>query len=369
MNAEAIYFNIFLACGMAHLVLTAVMALFARHQVKFLAIAWIMGIFAASFFLIAPYASTEGPHAGVMHPAMLAALLVISFLQSIYPLSIPMPGYLQWGRMWRYALPALVFLSFYALGALVGSRGAVIESFDDVRRNLLTSDLLARLGMLFTSFYYIANIFLLPRRLTHVQYPRYLIAYSVLLGLSAVFFLIIAFNYSTRLIMVYAVIFTLLNSYLCLRTLESLALELPKPVVKEVEKAPSDEELKKSESDFNEANLQRFQRTEFWMQHHVDAWTDYTFNRDVLCSEVGINRQLLLQCLRSQGYNNVHEYINRYRLDELKRRIRRGEISALGDCLDAGFGSMKTVRSCFLKLDGISLDQYIQENAPKKDER
>lgn len=367
MNAEVIYFNIFLACGMVHLVLTAVMALFARHQVKFLAIAWIMGIFAFSFFMVAPYAATEGPHAGILHPAMLAGILVISFLQSIYPLSIPMPGYLQWERMWRYALPALIFLSFYAVGFAMGSKHVIVETFDDFRTNLLTSDLLVRLGMLFTSFYYIANIFLLPRRLTHVQYPRYLIGYSAVLGLSAVYYVTIAFNYHTYLIMIYAVVLTSLNAYLCLRTLESLALELPKPVVKEVEKAPSDEELKKSESDFNEANLQRFQRTEFWMQHHVEAWTEYTFNRDILCSEVGINRQLLLQCLRSQGYNNVHEYINRYRLDELKCRIRQGKVSALGDCLDAGFGSLKTVRSCFLKMDGISLDQYIQENAPKKD--
>lgn len=367
MNSQVIYLNIFLSCGMIHLVLTAVMALFARHQVKYLAIAWIMGIFSSWFFLLAPYASTEGPHAGVMHPAMLAALLVISFLQSIYPLSIPMPGYLQWGRMWRYALPAIVFLGFYAVGFAMGSRHVVVESFTDFRTHLLSGDLLVRLGMLLTSFYYIANIFLLPRRLTHVQFPRYLIGYSTILGLSAVFFLVIAFSYHTYLIMIYAVVFTLLNAYLCMRTLESTARELPRPVVKEVAEAPSDEQLERSEKDFNEKNLQYFQRVEYWMQHHSEAWTEYTFNRDILCTEVGINRQLLLQCLRSQGYNNVHEYINRYRLEELKRRIRRGEISALGDCLDAGFGSLKTVRSCFLKLDDTTLDQYIQENAPKKD--
>ena len=169
MDLQVVFLNIFLSCGMIHLVLTAVMALFARHQVKFLAIAWIMGIFTACFFGIAPYASTEGPHPGILHPAMLAALLAISFLQSIYPLSIPMPGYLQWERMWRYASPAIVFLCFYAIGFAVGSKHVIVESFDDVRSNLLSGDLLVRLGMLFTSFYYIANIFLLPRRLTHVQ--------------------------------------------------------------------------------------------------------------------------------------------------------------------------------------------------------
>ena len=293
MNTEHIYFDIFLACGMIHLVLTAVMGLFARHQVKYLAIAWIMGIFTFCFFLLAPYASSEGPHAGVLHPAMLASLLVVSFLQSIYPLSIPMPGYLQWGRMWRYALPAIVFLLFYLIGFVLGGRPVVIESFADFRANLLSGDLLVRLGMLIASFHYIINIFRLPHRLTHVEYPRYLIGYSSMLGLNTVFFLVVAFDYHTYLIMVYAILFTLLNAYLCLRSLETMALELPKPIITEVDEAPTDEELQKSEADFNEANRQRFQRVEYWMQQHVEQWTEPTFNRDALCREVGINRQLL----------------------------------------------------------------------------
>ena len=365
MSTEFICFCIFLSCGVVHLMLTAVMALFARHQVKYLAIAWIMGLFTLGF-LVTPYASSEEAHPGVLHPAMLASLMVISFLQSIYPLSIPLPGYLQWERMWRYASPAIVLLLFYAVGFALGSKPVVIETFDDIRANLLSSDLLIRLGMLIVSFYYIFNIFYLPRRLSHVEFPHYLIGYSALLGMSAVFFLIIALGYQRYLIMIYGVVFTLLNAYLCLRVLESLALELPKPVVTEVVEAPTDEAIRESEHDFNESNLQYFHRVEFWMQHHSDAWTEFTFNRDTLCREVGVNRQLLLQCLRSQGYNNVHEYINRYRLDELKRRIRQGQITALGDCLDAGFGSLKTVRSCFLKMDGVSLDQYIKDNAPKK---
>ena len=363
MNSEFVYFSIFLGCGIAHLMLTAVMALFARHQVKYLALAWIMGIFTFSFFAVAPYASTEGPHPGILHPAMLTALMVISFLQSIYPLSIPMPGYLQWGRMWKYALPAIVFLFFYAVAFFMGSRQAVIETFDDIRTHMLSSDLLLRLGMLVTSFYYIINIFRLPHRLTHVEYPHYLIGYSLLLGLNTVFFLVIAFDYHTSLIMVYAILFTFLNAYLCFRVLETLAMELPKPIIVEVESAPSDEELKKSEADFNEANRQRFQRMEYWMQKHVDVWTESTFNRDDLCRETGLNRHNMLQTVRSQGYNNVHEYINRYRVDELKRRIRQGSVTSLNECLDVGFGAVKTVRACFLRLDGESLDLYMQRYA------
>ena len=139
-----------------------------------------------------------------------------------------------------------------------------------------------------------------------------------------------------------------------------MALELPKPVITEVTEAPTDEELRKSEHDFNEANRQRFQRVEFWMQQHIDMWTDSSFNRDVLCREVGINRQLLLQSVRSQGYNNLHDFINSYRMAELKRRIQMGSITTPTECMDVGFGTVKTVRSTFLRFESTSLDDYLQ---------
>jgi len=361
MDKQSIYFNIFLSCGMVHLVLAAVMALFARHQVKYLSIAWIIGIFAFALLGVTPYAASAPAQPGVLHPAMLVALLSISYLQSIYPLSIPMPGYLQWERMWKYASPAILLMGLYGIAFVLGSRPVPLYSFSDFLRNLLTGDVLLRLAMLLLSFYYIGNIFRLPHRLTHVDFPHYLVVYSMLLGLSAIFYVVIALNYEIYLMAIYAVIFTLLNAYLCLRTLETTALTLPKPVPEEMTQAPTDEELKKAETDFNEANLQRFQRVEFWMQQNKGMWTEGSFNRDDLCRESGVNRHLLLQCVRSQGYNNVHDYINTYRIVELKRRIARGQISNLSDCLDVGFGTVKTVRSCFEKLEGSTLDDYMKK--------
>lgn len=367
MITAHIALTILLCATTAHFVLTMVMALFARHQVKYLAIAWIMGIFAVSLlFSSTIYTKIVSGQPGILHPLMLMAVMAVSFLQSIYPLSIPMPAYLQWGRMWRYASPALVFILIYLGAMLLGSQPVILHNVQDFRHNLLSGDVLMRLGMLFTSFWYIANIFLLPRRLTHVQYPRYLVGYCMMLGLSVVFYLIIAINYSVLLFMIYFIIFTLLNLYLCFRTLETTALELPKPVITEVQQAPTDEELRKSEEDFNEANRQRFQRVEYWMQKSTERWTDSTFTRDDLCRETGLNRHLLLQSVRSQGYNNVHDYINSYRINELKRRIRIGQATTLTDCLDAGFGAVKTVRSCFLKLEGETLDDYIQQHSPQR---
>lgn len=358
---------VFLCCSVAHFVITAVMALFARHQVKYLSIAWIMGIFATALLLQSSFYEVvaTGEEPGMLHPYALMAVMVISYLQSIYPLSIPMPGFLQWGRMWKYAMPAILLILVYMGAMLLGSRPVIIHSLGDLRQHLLSGDLVARLAMVLVSFWYIFNIFRLPHRLAHVEFPRYLVGYSMMLGLSVIFYLVVAINYDGRLIMLYVIIFTMLNLYLCFRTLETMALELPKPVIEEVKDEPTDDELRKAEEDFNEVNLQRFQRVQYWMQHNVEVWTDSTFNRDNLCRETGINRHLLLQCLRSQGYNNVHDYLSTYRVEELKRRIDRGQTSTLTECLDAGFGAIKTARVCFEKWGGTTLDKYLKIHAKR----
>ena len=71
-------------------------------------------------------------------------------------------------------------------------------------------------------------------------------------------------------------------------------------------------------ADFNEMNQKRYMRVQLWMQNNKEAWKSNRFTRDKLCEETGINRQLMLQCLRSQGHNNIHEYITAYRVEELK---------------------------------------------------
>lgn len=343
------------------------MALLARHQVKYLAMAWIMGIFATAMLTATFFSETvASERPGMLHPYAMMAVMSVSYLQSIYPLSIPMPGFLQWGRMCRYALPAIVLILFYAGIMLAGHRPIILHDVAGFRHNIFCLDVLLRLAMMAVSFYYIINIFRLPRRMAHVRYPRYLVGYSMVLGLSVIFYQVISVSYDVRLMLGYVIIFTLLNLYLCFRVLETMALELPRPVIKEVSEVPADEPSQKAEHDFNEMNLKRFHRLEFWMQHNTGVWTANTFNRDNLCRETGINRHLLLQSLRSQGYNNVHDYINTYRINELKRRIQRGQVSTLTDCLDAGFGTIKTVRACFLKLEGQSLDGYMQQYAPRK---
>lgn len=345
----------------AHLVVSAIMGLYARHKVQYLCLAWVNGIF--GFVLAAVTTISEQiaeGEPGIMHPAMIMPLLCGVYLQSIFPLSIPMPGFLQAKRMIKYARPVIALITVYSVARLMGSNIVIMHTFPEVIQNLLSSDVLLRILALGISIYYIVNIFLLPRRMVHkTDIPSYLIGYCLCLGFSVVFFTIVSILYNPTALMIYIIIFTLLNLYLAFRTLEEMAIHLPQPALIKVQEEPTEDIVEKAEKeDFNEANLLRFKRLEFWMQNHKKEWTDNTFGRDRLCEVVGYNRHLILQCVRSQGYNNVHDYINRYRIEELKQLISRGKITALGEVVDAGFGTIQTARSCFLKMEGITLDEY-----------
>lgn len=362
-----------LACSaMAHLVMTCVMALYARHRVQYLSLAWINGIFSAILIGAAVISGMiPSGQPGILNPLMMIMLVVGCFLQSIYPLSIPMPGYLQWGRMWRYASPAIVLIIIYLLAFLVGENMEEFYTFAEVREHLFSLSMLLRLAAFLLALFYVFNIFMLPRLMVrHPSVPRYLKGYCIVLSFSAVFYLVVCIVYDPTLLMVYVVIFTLLNMYLALRALETMAMTLPHPVIEAVEdlaeetpmaeaEEAADEGDKSEREDFNEANLQRYHRLEAWMQKNRAAWTESTFGRDQLCREVGLNRHLVLQSVRSQGHNNVHEYINRYRIEELKRLILRGEVATVGESVDAGFGTVATARSCFKKMEGIRLDDYM----------
>lgn len=376
MSANVIL--LMLSCSaMAHLVMTCVMALYARHKVQYLSLAWINGIFAAILTGAALVSNliAEG-QPGIMNPLMMIMLVVGCFLQSIYPLSIPMPGYLQWGRMWKYASPAIVLIVIYLLAFLVGENMEEFRTFADVRENLFSLSMLLRLAAFLLSLFYVVNMFLLPRRLVrHPNVPRYMLGYCTVLGLSAVYYMGVCIVFNPIMLMAYIAIFTLLNMYLALRALETMAISLPRPVIERVEETAEEvpavevveeKEIHKKEiEDFNEANLQRYHRLEAWMQKNRAAWTESTFGRDQLCREVGLNRHLVLQSVRSQGHNNVHEYINRYRIEELKRMILRGEVATIGEVVDAGFGTVVTARSCFKKMEGQRLDEFMALHGAK----
>lgn len=349
-------------CATAHLVMASVLAVFARYKIQYLALTWIMAILAVILYALIPFHSYMNGTPGIMHPLMLLCITAVTFLQSIYPLSTPMPAYLQMRRMWAYAMPAIILYTVYGGAMLCGLKPIKYHTWSEMLPHWYSIDLWLRFFAFILTAYYIINILRLPSKLTKMkEIPRFLKGYCTALSLIVVLYYSMSIWYSPKIAITYVVLSALLNLYLGFRTLEGIAIHLPKPVIAVIEKEPVLEPTEQTEQeDFNEANRQRFQRVEYWMQNNRDQWTQTTFNRDVLCEQVGLNRHLLLQCLRSQGFNDTHEYLNTYRYEELRKLIQRGKVRTLSETVDAGFGTVKTARTVFQNMsDGETLDSFL----------
>ena len=281
-----------------------------------------------------------------------------------------MPGFLQMERMLKYAIPA--FIVIIVGWILVHTLGVVTTTLtmDQLLGNVFSIDVLWRLFTLGVGFYYYINIIRLPRILAkRTRIPLYLLVYTAMMGLSGILYLYVSISYSPSILCWWVIGFTLVDMLLVFPELESLAehllhataaLEAERQVTSQI-KVNQQKEIQREE-DFNEMNLMRYNRVQYWMQNNRQSWCSYTFNRDMLCEETGINRQLLLQCLRSQGHNNVHDYLTLYRVEELRRLIKTGALTSVQECDMAGFGSVKTARLAFQRVLGIDLDEYISDH-------
>ena len=58
-------------CATAHYTIAMVLALYARHQVKYLSLAWIMGLFAGLLTIGTIYGQVATAQPGMLHPFML----------------------------------------------------------------------------------------------------------------------------------------------------------------------------------------------------------------------------------------------------------------------------------------------------------
>jgi AraC-like DNA-binding protein len=370
MLTEAIIVTIvFACCAVAHFAGMIITGILAKHRVQYLSLAWMLAIFSVTLFIVAMYGDSVAKGApGILNPYMLLVLVGGIYLQSIYSLGLALPGFLEFRRMLKYASPILLLAIIYMIAIFPAERLTQVYSFQELFTDIMSLDLVLRVMALGLGVYYALNIIILPKRMAQkTTFPMSLIAYTVVLSLSIIIYLYIALDYTPLMLCVYIAMFTVVNYFWVCHSIETLMQKLPHPNIKldDVDKvvlvdAPVvEQQEEESFSDFNEMNQKRYVRVQLWMQTHKDLWLNNGFTRDKLCDETGINRQLMLQCLRSQGHNNIHEYITTYRVEELKRLIKLGEVTSVSDCILVGFVTPKTARLCFERILGQNLDDYL----------
>ena len=106
-----------------------------------------------------------------------------------------------------------------------------------------------RLFGFFLSIYYTANILRLPKVFArNTEIPRYVKGYTAALGMNMVFYVLVIAFFTTTLMMIYIGTFTIINMYLFFRTLETMAVHLPKPEILEIiEEVTETVEVQKTE--------------------------------------------------------------------------------------------------------------------------
>jgi AraC-like DNA-binding protein len=81
-----------------------------------------------------------------------------------------------------------------------------------------------------------------------------------------------------------------------------------------------------------------------------------------LADRMGVPKNHLSQVVNDQLNSNFYEFINRYRVEEFKRRIRTGDkknLTILGHAYDSGFSSKSAFNDIFKKLEGVTPSDFV----------
>ena len=235
-----------------HLMMASVLFLYSRYKVQYLSLAWIMGIFGVLTCVSFPFMPLlKFANVGLLHPFMLFVVGGDFFSSGHLSLEHPHAGIFAVGT--DVALCLAGHIPYY----IICRQSAFGKPSGDCPYLLRTGrvlvggpDMLFRLAGLGLSVYYVTNILRLPRLLVkNAEIPRYLKGYVTAMGLNMVFYIVVTAVFNAMLLLVYFYLFCLLNMYLFYRTLETMAIHLPKPEIVEVDEAPTEEVIVQAEKE------------------------------------------------------------------------------------------------------------------------
>lgn len=92
-------------------------------------------------------------------------------------------------------------------------------------------------------------------------------------------------------------------------------------------------------------------------------WLDNTLNLARLAEMTSIPANHLSQILNEHLSCNFYEFVNRYRLEEFKKRVEQDtqkQFTYLAHALDSGFGSKSTFNEIFRKFEHMSPGEYFR---------
>ena len=112
-----------------------------------------------------------------------------------------------------------------------------------------------------------------------------------------------------------------------------------------------------------------FKRLEIYLTK-TQAWQNPELSITMLASELGTNRNTLLQCIKENGFDNYVYYINRIRIEHFIKIIKDKEIDSYQDAFyEVGFRSRATAIRNFKNLTGMTPSDYFYKYFKEIEER
>ncbi len=116
-----------------------------------------------------------------------------------------------------------------------------------------------------------------------------------------------------------------------------------------------------AKSGLDEERIKDFAKT---LSNHMETESPYLnedLNLKVLSSECGLQQTHLSQVINQHFKMNFYDFVNRYRVEEAKKRLCSsdfGHLSVLGIAYDCGFKSKSSFNRYFKKYTGVSPSEF-----------
>lgn len=97
----------------------------------------------------------------------------------------------------------------------------------------------------------------------------------------------------------------------------------------------------------------------------LESYVESNFNKNITLSKFaeleGISLSHASRMIKNTIGINFNTYLKRVRVSEVKRMIKQRTVNITELCLQSGFSDSRILKSAFLELEKISLDEYIGE--------
>ena len=94
--------------------------------------------------------------------------------------------------------------------------------------------------------------------------------------------------------------------------------------------------------------------------HEDDLWRNPDLNLEMLCQQLGSNKDYVLRCFRQNADTTFLDYVNSLRIGYVTDELRRNPLQSQRDLFfNAGFRSKTTAYRNFCKYNGRSPSEFI----------